>query len=333
MAEIDILMAAYNGERFIAEQIESLLAQTFQDFRLIIRDDGSSDNTPAIIENYEQKYPGKIEIINDDVVCKSPTKNFMQLLKHAEADYVMFCDQDDVWLPYKVQITLDYMKRAEREKPDLPVLVFTGLNVVDAELKSLDIFMALGIPQDRLGMTQLLLANCASGCTEMLNRRLYEGIGGYSEYINIHDHWAALYAAGCGEIRNVPMALILYRQHSNNAIGAGIHTRKSSVRWGGGAGRLLRILSKVKLLVNPKEFLQWLYVSRQSFYKTSKPFKFFRSRYSSAMHPDKLQELDNFLKLWGDDRLERLAVFFRIGYPYTTKFLDKSKIFVKLLVY
>lgn len=225
MAEVDILLAVYNGERFIREQIDSILAQTFQDFRLLIRDDGSSDDTPAIIEDYAQKYPGKVEVVHDDVMCKSPAKNFMELLKHASADYVMFSDQDDYWLPYKVQISLDYMKKAERENPGEPALVFTGLEVVDAELKSFHKFMALGLPQERFGLIQLLLANCASGCTEMLNRRLYEGIGGYDEHINIHDHWAALYAAGCGVICSVPMALILYRQHANNAIGAGIITR------------------------------------------------------------------------------------------------------------
>ena len=89
MAKIDILMAAYNGERFIAEQIDSILGQTFQDFRLLIRDDGSNDNTPAIIEEYAKKYPGKIEIVHDNAVCKSATKNFFELLKHAEAD--MYC--------------------------------------------------------------------------------------------------------------------------------------------------------------------------------------------------------------------------------------------------
>ena len=90
MPEIDILMAAYNGEKYISEQIESILSQTFTDWRLLIRDDGSGDNTPAIIEEYAAKYPGKIEVIHDDAVCRNATKNFFELLKHAEADYVMF---------------------------------------------------------------------------------------------------------------------------------------------------------------------------------------------------------------------------------------------------
>ena len=98
MPEVDILLAAYNGGKYIAEQIDSILAQTYQDFRLIIRDDASTDNTVMIIDEYAAKYPDKIWVVHDDAVCKSATKNFFQLLTYAEADYVMFSDQDDYWL-------------------------------------------------------------------------------------------------------------------------------------------------------------------------------------------------------------------------------------------
>ena len=93
--KIDILLASYNGEKYIAEQIESILSQTFTDWRLLIRDDGSSDNTPAIIESYAEKYPGKIEVVHDDKGGGNFVKNFFELLGHAEADYVMF-DSDHV---------------------------------------------------------------------------------------------------------------------------------------------------------------------------------------------------------------------------------------------
>ena len=149
MPAIDILMAAYNGERYISEQIESILSQTFTDWRLLIRDDASTDNTPTIIESYAAKYPGKIEIVHDEAVCKSSTKNFFEILKHAEADYVMFSDQDDVWLPYKVQITYDNMKKAERDNPGKPIVVFTGMQVVDSELRSMDVILRLNFPEYR----------------------------------------------------------------------------------------------------------------------------------------------------------------------------------------
>ncbi len=220
MAEIDILMAAYNGERYIAEQIDSILAQTFTDWRLLIRDDGSSDNTPAIIETYAEKYPGKIQVIHDNATCRSATRNFFELLKHAEADYVMFCDQDDYWLPYKIQITYDYMKKAESENFGVPVMVFTGLQVVDAELRSMDQLMSLNFSEKIYTFRELIPYNYALGCTQMLNRKCYAGMGGFDEAITVHDRWASLYAAGLGVIVRVPMALILYRQHGNNVIGA-----------------------------------------------------------------------------------------------------------------
>ena len=220
MATVDILMASYNGEKYIAEQIGSILGQTFTDWRLVIRDDGSSDNTPAIIEGYAAKYPGKIEIVHDDAVCKSATKNFFELLKHAEADYVMFCDQDDVWLKYKVQITLDYMKDTERDNPGKPVCIFTGLQVVDAELRSMDCLMSLQKVKEKFyTFRELLAVNYAAGCTQMINRKVYENIGGFEEGITLHDWWTMLYASAFGVVVRVPMALILYRQHENNAIG------------------------------------------------------------------------------------------------------------------
>lgn len=231
MAEVDILLASYNGEKFIAEQIDSLLAQTFQEFRLLIRDDGSSDRTPEIIAEYERQYPGKIQVIHDEAVCKNPTKNFFQLMKYAEADYVMFCDQDDYWLPYKIQIELDCMKKAERENPDKPVLVCTGLEVADENLNSLERFINLGITKEDCRVTALFSKNCAYGCTEMLNRLLYESLGDCSMCELMHDHWVVLYAGACGIIRSVPMALILYRQHSNNYVGC-----RKIIRGGGGGG-------------------------------------------------------------------------------------------------
>ena len=291
MAEIDILMAAYNGEKYIAEQIESILAQTFQDFRLVIRDDDSQDRTPEIIAEYAARYPGKIEVVHDEVKCHSATRNFFQLLTYAKADYVMFSDQDDYWLPYKVQISLDYMKKAEHDNPGEPVLVFTGLHVVDAELHSMDSFMALGLPRSSYTTMELLMENCVSGCTEMANRKLYEAIGSYSPQITIHDYWLALHAYACGVICNVPMALILYRQHSNNLIGAA----QPIYGLGYFLSKLCGAITKLCSL-NP---VRKLSESKQKYYKASEFFTFFRSKYYGAIKPDKLQELDTFLQLWG----------------------------------
>ena len=219
MPEINILLASYNGEKFISQQIDSILAQNFQDFNIIIRDDGSQDNTPEIIEDYSRKYPDKIIIIHDNEICRHPTKNFFQLIKYASAKYIMFSDQDDYWLPDKVKITLDHMKICERENPGVPICVFTGLERVDADLKTLNQFMAINITKSDYDFKKLISGNCASGCTEMLNRELYSNLGEYDSNINLHDWWAVLYASACGVVSHVNKALIYYRIHTDNSIG------------------------------------------------------------------------------------------------------------------
>lgn len=292
MPEVDILLASYNGEKYIAEQIDSILAQTFTDWRLLIRDDGSSDNTPAIIEGYAEKYPGKIEVIHDNETCRNATKNFFELLKHAEADYVMFSDQDDFWLPYKIQITYDYMKKAERENPGRPVLIFTGLQVVDSELKSMDRLRDLDFSEKRYTLKELLPCNCSAGCTQMLNRKCYECMGGFEEGILLHDYWTMLYAAVFGVIMRVPMALILYRQHGNNLIGVFNKNAKLSAR----IKRYAKNLFGAASLTNPL---------------MSTSVKLFRSRFSEAMSPETLNEFDEYLKFFSKKISERLKAVMR----------------------
>jgi len=132
---IDILLAAYNGERFLKQQIDSILAQSNQDWQLLIRDDNSSDSTVNIIKDYTVKYPHKIRLIEDDRGRLGPALNFGKLLEHTDNDYVMFSDQDDVWLPDKIDLTLNTMKDAEEIYPNMPILVHTDLKVVNEDLK------------------------------------------------------------------------------------------------------------------------------------------------------------------------------------------------------
>ncbi|MBQ7169041.1 MAG: glycosyltransferase family 2 protein [Synergistaceae bacterium] len=290
MAAVDILMATYNGGKYIAEQIDSILAQTFTDWRLLIRDDGSTDDTLSIIADYESKYPGKIQVIHDDAVCKSATRNFFELLRHAEADYVMFCDQDDVWLPYKIQITYDYMMKAERENPGKPVLVFTGLQVVDAELRSLDYLMSLDFGEKRYTFTELLMRNCAAGCTQMMNRECYGNLGGFQEGIRLHDWWTMLYAAAFGVVVRVPMALALYRQHGNNAIGAVPKT----------AGIATRI---IWYITHP-----FARASKVNYYSKSMLIVF-HERFAASLSPDKLSWIESYLAMFGGNIFTRFKAW------------------------
>ena len=117
--KIAILMATYNGKDYIGEQIDSLLAQSFTNWHLYIHDDGSTDGTDKVIHQYENRYPQHISILNypsQGGACG----NFLSMLENVSADYYMFCDQDDVWLPEKIERTFERMKTAEQQHANLP---------------------------------------------------------------------------------------------------------------------------------------------------------------------------------------------------------------------
>lgn len=134
---VDILLATYNGEKFVADQIRSILEQTYKNVRLIIRDDGSTDGTRAILEFFSRQYPEKIIVLPQEHNL-GIRGNFSKLMEHAKADYIMFSDQDDIWLPEKITKTLDKMKQVEKEHgPKRPILVHTDLIVTDKNLNTL----------------------------------------------------------------------------------------------------------------------------------------------------------------------------------------------------
>ena len=135
MKQICIIMATYQGERYLASQIDSIIKNTNQNIELHIFDDGSTDNTFAIAEKYAGRFPEKIYATRN-AKNRGVVHNFLEATISLEADYYMYCDQDDVWLPEKIQKTMDYMKRQEEactsENP--PVVVFSDAIVTDADL-------------------------------------------------------------------------------------------------------------------------------------------------------------------------------------------------------
>ena len=222
MTMIDILLATYNGARFLGEQLDSILNQTYQDFHVYIRDDGSSDRTLNVIDQYKRSNP-KITLITDDKKCGSAVSNFMELTRHATSDYIMYCDQDDYWLPTKIEHSLEAMLSVEKEiGRDKPVIVFGSYKPVDSELREL--------PYDRsqtqegaylLNFSNLLVQNYVNGCLMMINRSLADKMGAYDKAILMHDWWATLIAEGCGgRIKHVNEVMMLYRQHGSNVVGS-----------------------------------------------------------------------------------------------------------------
>jgi len=222
MKKIDILLSTFNGEKYIKELIDSLMKQTITDWRLLIRDDGSLDNTIKIISEYAKNNPDKIVFAEDKEKHLGACQSFARILELADADYIMFCDQDDVWLEDKVEITFNKMQEIEREFRDKPILVHTDLKVVDQNLRiiSESMWRYQKLQPERKSLNYLLVQNNVTGCTMMINKKLKELVLSIPQEAMVHDWWMALIASALGEIGIVNESTILYRQHGKNDIGA-----------------------------------------------------------------------------------------------------------------
>ena len=216
---IDILLPTYNGEKYLKEQIDSILNQTYKNIRLIISDDCSKDSTPKILEEYRGK-DERIELYlqkeNIGVV-----KGIEFLLKKVKSNYYMLADQDDVWLPMKVEKSIETLKKENAD------LVFGDLEVVDQDLKtmypSFGDFMLLNRKINKYINSYKVnyLYNCVTGCTVLSKKEFIEKIlpiPTESKYL-IHDHWIGLIVALNGKLAYMPEKYIKYRQHGNNQVG------------------------------------------------------------------------------------------------------------------
>lgn len=219
---VEILMATYCGERYIREQIDSILCQTYTNWKLVIRDDGSKDNTYQIIQEYCDKYPQKIVLIPSEKPSGCAKNNFMYLLELAISEYIMFCDQDDVWDENKIEVSLEKLVEIEC-KEKVPALVHSDLRVVDEKLQIIEASFEKYMSMDytRNTVNHLLIENVVVGCTMIINRTLQEhAIRNYNtENMTMHDQWLALLASSIGRLAVLPQATMNYRQHQGNAVG------------------------------------------------------------------------------------------------------------------
>lgn len=220
---IDILLASYNGEKYIGEQLDSVLKQDFEDFKLTIRDDASADRTADIVRRYEKRFPGKISFSVNRENSGCAGANFFSMLKAVKGDYVMFCDQDDVWFPDKASKSLKKMLAAEAEfGRETPLLLHTDLTVTDESLrvKAKSLFAYQRLNPHGAALNKLLVQNVATGCTFMLNRALADRLTHTPQSVPVHDWWIALYAACCGRLVLLDEPTLFYRQHGANTCGA-----------------------------------------------------------------------------------------------------------------
>ena len=222
---VTVLLAAYNGEKFLPEQLDSLLRQDYPNLTVVLSDDASSDSSAKILDEYAEKYPDRFVRHRAGVRFGNAQKHFMHLLRaYRDAGYVMFCDQDDFWLPDKVSQTMAAMQRAEAGRRDLPVLVHTDLEVVDGNLSPIapSFIGYSALDGNRKMLREFLVQNVVTGCTTMLNAPLCRIVLSRDtpDEMLMHDWWIALCAAAFGRVAFLPRATIRYRQHGGNSVGA-----------------------------------------------------------------------------------------------------------------
>ena len=215
--KVDVVLCTFNGERFLAAQLESIERQSRRPDRVLVFDDGSSDGTLHVLEAFAARLPLTVSV---NPVRLGPSGNFSQALSHADGDIVFLCDQDDVWRPRKVQLMLD----ALASQPGA-MLVCGDAGLIDAEGRRLSgsLLMRLGaqaawsLPAAQL-LELLLRRNVVTGATSAVRRRLLDAAlpvpAGYW-----HDEWLALVAAACEGIAWADGILTDYRLHGGNAAG------------------------------------------------------------------------------------------------------------------
>ena len=217
--QVEIVMATYNGEKYIKEQLDSLLSQSYPDLLVDVCDDGSTDDTVSIVKEYEKK-DRRVRLF-ENKTNQGYIRNFMSGIVRCDSPYIMLCDQDDIWNRDKVELTLEKMKQMERENPEKPVLVFTdAMNFDSSTGKKLGRFHEMShLNVKKVDTAHLFMENKCIGCTIMMNRVILPYLRELPEEIRVHDWWLALICSHFGKVVYVDKMTLHYRQHSDNMIG------------------------------------------------------------------------------------------------------------------
>ncbi len=297
---IDILLATYNGERYLSEQIQSLLDQTYTNWRLLIRDDGSSDDTVSIIRRFQIHYPEKIVFIDDGLANLGACRNFARLLERTDAECVMFCDQDDVWLPTKITLTREKMLELTAKYGNgVPLLVYTDMQVVDENLAVISgSFWKNQAFNPEIGKSlgRFLVSNVATGCTVMINKRLRDLAVPMPAEAMMHDWWVGLISVALGKNGYVCEPTMLYRQHVSNAVGA---------KWD---ASLKSIIRKVLDFDNLKR------INRAHLLKTQEQAKAFAAKYRDLLPTEELTKVKAYAELDSKNYFAKRIIIVQYGF-------------------
>lgn len=289
-----VLLATFDGSRYLRQQLDSIAAQSHRHWRLVVADDGSADDTLKIVQSFSELHPDRVTMVRGGPVG-SARDNFFRLLRVAEpAPYYAFCDQDDVWSVDKLEHLVHRCRQIEALHHEKPCLVYSDLTVVDADLGLLNpSFMdqVRARPHDITYKT-LLAENAIPGCAMLFNAALADVFRAreFDETGAImHDWWIALLAATIGHISYVSTALVNYRQHATNTLG--------SVERSGFAFVLSKLLRG----------------DRSAALKTYAQAAAFLGTYSDLLDPTVREEMGAFASLHDRNKFERIRLILKHG--------------------
>lgn len=302
---VTILIAVYNGETYLKEQLDSIKKQTDNRWRLIARDDGSSDRSLQILKEFAENVDNEVLIYSNDTPSGSAKNNFAKLINDAlDASYVMFADQDDIWKKDKIRLCMDKMKKLESKYgKDTPILVHGDLEVVNNNMDviSKSMFKYSDI-RHKSSLMQLLVQNNVTGCTMLINKALCNGIAraAGSPDIIMHDYLAAIYAKIFGKTAFINKPLVSYRQHGKNSIGAKANKNPLYL-----IKRLLRGKSNYRMAMR----------------RSQRQAAFFLKVYGKQMHRHMTSGFDEFVHY---SRLYRMPHYGRIRFYFAAKAWKKG---------
>jgi len=289
---LTILMATYNGDKYLTAQLESILAQTYQNWELIIRDDNSTDLTQTIIADYAEK-DARITQLEFGNLHGTACRNFSQLFDWAYQEnkqYILFADQDDIWLPDKVEFSLKEIKQDEKAYGfTTPLAKYSRFKFIDEEDNPID--RILKLPAELI-LRVLLNENYAWGCTMILNRAAVDLIKHIPPESVNHDYYIALVISAFGRVSLINKDLVLYRQHQNNVSG--------NVKNMGFSSRFERYFKDTSVMIKP---LTQNYALVKSFYE----------RYSDKLSPENKRVISGFLSSYQSGFYNLLKTLFKFG--------------------
>ena len=226
--KIEILMATYNGETYIREQIDSIINQTYKNWILLVRDDNSKDNTVSIIEEYEKK-DSRIRLLRDKKGNLGFVRNFEELMVNSLEDFIMFSDQDDYWIENRIEKYIEIITNLSSEDMKKPLLIHSNSFICDKELNIKKEKFISNCAEDK-EFDIVFFNYIVQGSTALVNRKLVNLALPFSSKVTLHDRYLHLLAEFLGKRIFLNQSLMKYRQHDNNKIGASYSIEKKILK-------------------------------------------------------------------------------------------------------